>query len=252
MLNKPINDLCLNCQKADCPGICAELRESMGDVERTRRGQTITWHGVTRTIGEWAEVFGMSKLTLQRKLHITSDIEAVMEGICNEKQSGTVKSGLLEKAYIRLSTMHIDYELYWKRLEISEGSAGLVARYGAVQSSPTNRTSNPVERRAMPEITLSDEALERRAWVACVLYCIEHYRMHKHVKNDNSQLKAAILEQRAIFGWTMRRICDEMNKNRMDYEDPMTIARLRRFFQIIVMEVCKEAERRGLFAEVQK
>lgn len=249
----PMNDLCLTCEKPSCPGICDELRQTMGEVESSARGHMVTWHGITRTVGEWAEVFGLTKTALYKRLKDESEIEAIMTALCRQDRGTQLPPSWMEQVYLRLSTMRLDYELYWKHLTISEGSAGLVARYAAVQSAPTNRASNPVERRAMPEITLSDEALTRRAWIACVLFVIERYRMHKSdSRYDSTPLKAKLLEWRALNGWTMKKICDTLNADKLDYEDPITITRLRKYFQSVVTDVAKEANVRGLFRGTQK
>ena len=244
-----LNDLCLHCEKPSCPGICDELRETMGEVTYAKRGATITWHGLTRKISEWAEVFGMTSRALYKRLEGKTDAELILTELCERRAPGSVPPERIEQTYIRLSTMHADYELYWKRLEISEGSAGLVARYGAVQSAPTGKTSDPVARRAMPELTISDEALERRSWIACVLYMIEYYR---HQTEYNSRLKSRLLEMRAIDGLTMRLICKRLNDQRGENEREVSVAYLRRYFERIVNDVALEATRRGLFRATQK
>jgi hypothetical protein len=129
----------------------------------------------------------------------------------------------------------------------------MVARYGAVQSAPTGKTSDPVARRAMPELTLSDEALHRRAWVACVLHILDCYRASESDQPySGDALKARLLERRAIQGDTVRRLCNDFNAEDPYAKRPMPLLKLRKYFEKIVVDVTREAWRRGLIRTTQK
>ena len=245
-----VNELCLNCERAECPGICDKLKEDMGEIDNSKRIQTITWRGMTRPVAEWAEILGIPRATLYRKLNGCTDINAIFENL-HSNDSKTFPNGAIEETYLRLSTMHIDYYLYWEQKLNRDGSAGMVARYGAVRVSPTNATSNPTVMRAMPELMLTEEALNRRAWVACVLFIIERYRTQKQNRIPDNPTRAKILEWRAIDGLTLSRICENLNAEAED-ERQVTVKQLRKYMSSIVNDITKEAMRRGLIDRPQK
>lgn len=245
-----VNELCLNCERAECPGICDRLKEDMGEIDNSKRIQTITWHGVTRPVAEWAEILGIPRTTLYRKLNGRTDIDAIFETL-HSKEKSPFPPGAIEETYLRLSTMHIDYCLYWDQTLIRDGSGGLVARYGAVRVSPTNFTSDPTVMRAMPELMLTEEALNRRAWVACVLFVIEQYRTRTGKKVPDYPTRAKILEWRAIEGLTLKKISEMLNTE-MEDDRQVTVQQLRKYMGNIVDDITKEAMRRGLLDRAQK
>jgi len=245
-----VNELCLNCERAECPGICDRLKEDMGEIDSSKRVQTITWRGVTRPVAEWAEILGIPRATLYRKLNGCTDIDAVFENL-HRGEDGKLPTGAIEETYFRLSTMHIDYYLYWEHKLINDGSVGMVARYGAVRVSPTNATANPTVMKAMPELMMTEEALNRRAWVACVLYIIERYRTQTTRRVPDNPTRAKILEWRAIDGLTLKKICEQLNAEADDSRQ-VTIKQLRSYMNNIVIDITKEAMRRGLINRPQK
>ena len=147
--------------------------------------------------------------------------------------------------------MHIDYYLYWEQKMVNDGSAGMVARYGAVRVSPTNATANPTVMRAMPELMLTEDALNRRAWVACVLFIIERYRTQTARRVPDNPTRARILEWRAIDGMTLKKICEMLNAEAED-DRQVTIKQLRKYMGSIVNDITREAIRRGLIDRPQK
>ena len=250
------NSPCMECEKPTCPGICDKLRAAMGEIDTHRAQHTITWNGVERTVDEWAEILGVSRSTLYRKLDQNVDIESMFNNLASAR-SGKSKlpPGCLEETYIRLSTMHLDYLLFWNRLNNTDSSAGMVVKYGAIKTSPTHHTSSTVEQRAMPELGLSDEALNRREWIACVLDVLARARKRNNqTPFPGDQMRAQMLEWRAIEGLTMKRICERIQEdypvqnNRYTY----TPMRIRRFMEPIVIDVAREALKRKLIRGTQK
>ena len=248
------NDPCLECERPDCPGICDKLRNSMDVVDTSRAVHTITWHGVTRPVSEWAEILGVSRQTLYRRLNEADDAEETLNRTLRMNSDGQVlPHGCIEETYIRLSTMHLDYLIYWNRLTANDSSAGLVARYGAVQVAPTNATSNPTESRALPEASLSDEALYRRGWIATVLCVIERYHVRDRLKPyPSDRLKAQLLEWRAINGLTLKKMSDKLNEMYPDTLRNFHPAQLRKLMEPVVSDVAREALKRGLVRSAQK
>lgn len=249
-----INDICLKCEQAECPGICDKVKDDMGEVNYSTSTHTITWHGVTRTVNEWAEILGLTRQALYKRLEAAeSEEEALSTALTGKEPKANISRAVIEETFVRLSTMHLDYMLYWNRMTPNDSSAGMVARYGAVRASPTNATSNPVERRALPELNMSDEALYRRAWVACVMYIIEKYRARNATKPfPGDKMRATILEWRAIDGLTIKKMCDKLDEMEICdryYTSPM---RVRRFMDYIVHDVAEEALKRGLIRGTQK
>lgn len=247
------NDPCLHCNLPECPGICDKVRGSMSEVDTTKAVHTITWCGMKRSVSEWAEILGVSRSQLYKRLETAeSDVSVLREFIVVSTDDPEIPASTIEEVYIRLTTLHTDYRLYWNRLHGSDSSAGLVARYGAVRASPTNATSNPVEQRAMPELNMTDEALNRRAWVACVLDVITYYQKRNRSKpRPGDRIRARLLELRAIEGLTIKKICARMNETdpyRCVEYNPMHI---RRYMEAIVRDIAREAIRRGLI-EPQK
>lgn len=251
---KANNELCLTCKKPDCSGICSQLRDEMSDVDTSKPIHEITWHGVTRSIGEWAEILGVNRTTLYRQINdFDNPDEALAHALSKGKAKSDLVAGSIEETYVRLSTMHLDYILYWNRLSGHDSSAGMVARYGAVRASPTNATSNPVERQALPELILSDDALYRRGWVACVLYMIEHYRQRNHdTPHPGDRMRAKLLEMRAIDGLTLRKMSDRLNEEMPYLTSTISPMRLRQYMEPIVHDVAEEALKRGLIRGTQK
>ena len=243
------NEPCLNCKRLECPGVCDRLKEGMKLEENLKGSQTITWQGITRPIGEWAEILGVSRQTLYRRLEAATDEgDVISRIIIGKKDCDGLNKSCIEEAYIRISTMHLDYLLYWNRLGIDDSSRGMVARYGEIRTAPTNAVSKPTEMNALPEVCMSEEALYRRGWVACVLYIIEQYRIKK---DRTSQLKAKYLKWRAIDGYTVRRISEEGNKEL--YESArVTPMQIRKYMDAIVQDVAREARSRNLVRSIQK
>lgn len=244
------NELCLNCKKAECFGVCDALRDDMGEAHGRRYARTITWHGVTRTINEWAEVLGISRQALYRKLGESDDIGMMLSLISSTKTKGRLPHGATEETIIRLSTMPLDYDIYWRHIQRTDGSIGMVSRYGTITSAPTNAVSKPTESRAMPEISMTDDELTRRGWIACVLYIIDSYR-HGGKKNDRVSMMGDILEWRALDGMTLKKICDRINET-FQPRKPLTINTAKRIMNTIIEDVAAEAVRRKLIVEPQK
>lgn len=244
-----INQMCLNCKKPSCPGICDDVRVAMGEITRERNAWSLTWGGVTRTISEWAEILGVSKTKLYDRMKTADDVEAILtELTINDKSD--LPRGALEETCLRISTMHMDYKLYWEQMLRRDGSAGMVARYGAVRASPTHATSNPTVSRALPELSMTDEALYKRAWIACVLMTIEVYRANKNI--SNGEIKARILEWRAIEGLTLKKIAERLNEGNEDWKKQITVKSIRNYMERIMREVAREALKRGLIRVAQK
>lgn len=244
------NDLCLNCKKAECIGICDALRDDMGEAHGRRYARTITWHGVTRTINEWAEVLGISRQALYRKLGESDDIGLILSLVNGTRNKNKLPYGATEETIIRLSTMPLDYDIYWRHIKRTDSSIGMVTQYGKITSAPTNAVSKPTETRAIPEASLSDDELTRRGWIACVLYIIDSYR-HGRKKNDRALLMGDILEWRALDGMTLKKICDRINET-ITLKRPMTISLAKRIMNTIIEDVAAEAVRRKLIVEPQK
>ena len=241
---KANNELCLNCKQPHCDGICDALIDDMGSVKRSRLSKTVTWRGITRSITEWAEILGISRQTLYRRLNDCDDIEETMAEITNSKAHISLPHGAIEQTLIQLSTMPLDYALYWKLMKTTDGSQGMIAKYGKIQTAPTNRVSNPTEGRAMPELSMSDEALNKRAWIACVIYTIEDYRnasTHKH----ECMIRADMLQWRAIDGMSLKKICETLNEIEQRRR-PFTILGIKRMMEKVIETVAENAVKRGL------
>ena len=239
-----INELCLKCETPSCPGICDEMRKTMGEIDESKRIHTLTWGGMTHTVRTWAEILGIPRRTLYNWLGKTTDMNEIMQALLKTRHS-KLPSSYIETTYSILSIMHLDYKIYWERYEKMDGSAGFVSRYGHIKSAPTNAVSNPTMNRALPEVMLSDEALRKRAWIACVIYIIERYRAQQ---KEKERLKANVLEWRAIDGYTMRKIVEMLNSEKDEWQREFTMNQIRKMMENIVIEVTDEAYERGLFS----
>lgn len=247
------NDPCLTCERPECTGICDKIRDTMGEIDTSKAIHTITWHGVTRSVNEWAEILGIGRSTLYRQIDDTS-IDEYMQSLVSRKTSKTdLPKGSIEETYIRLSTLHLDYLLFWNRMSSVDSSSGLIARYGVIQLAPTNAVSNPTESKALPETSMSDEALYRRGWVACVLYMIEQYHVrNKQTGMPNDRLRAKLLQWRAIDGYTMRKIAEKLTNEQHPSDRPITPMRVRKYMNPVIEDVTREALRRKLIRGTQK
>lgn len=237
------NELCLHCTKPECSGICSAMLEDMGDVKGKRYIKTLTWHGITRSISEWAEIIGISRQALYKQLTGDVGIDEILERISEKQSRDDLPRGAVEQTIIHLSTMPLDYSIYWRQLQKSDGSTGMVARYGTIQSAPTNSVSKPTEARAMPELSLTDEELTKRGWIACVLYTIEQYR-HDDRKSASS-LKGDILEWRALDGLSIRKISERLNEHESQRKQ-LGMIKMKRIMDGIIEDVAREAVRRKL------
>lgn len=242
-----INAVCLNCIQTDCPGECAELRKSIGQ-EETSQKKTIEWHGHKKSVSEWAEIFGIPRSTIYRRMRLGLSPDEILEVEKEAKQVQHTES-LVEEVYLRLSRMHHDYVLYWDKPNQVSDSAGMVTNYNKVQISPTNKVGSIVEQKAIPELMLSEDATERRAWIACVLYLINVYRTRPSDKHHRNLFKARLLEWRAIDGYTMPKIVEMFNE---DAYRKISIIAVRTAMTTIVNDLIDEAVRRGLLVEPQK
>lgn len=241
--DQSINELCLQCEKPSCDGICDEMRKTMGEIDESKRIQTLTWGGITHTVRTWAEILGIPRRTLYNYLGKTTDMNEIMQALLKTRNT-RLPSRYIEKTYSIISIMHLDYKIYWERYEKLDGSAGFIASYGTIRSAPTNAVSNPTLNRALPEVMLSDEALYKRAWIACVIFMIEKYRQqHK----DKERIKSRILEWRAIYGYTLPKIAELLNEDLESWERRFTVNGVRKILENIIIELSDEANERGLF-----
>ena len=156
--------------------------------------------------------------------------------------------GHIEEVYQRISTMHHDYEIYWKNQMKIEGSQGMIAHYGEEQTGNTNRVSNPTENKAMPELNMSDTQIYRRSWVACILFLIDRYDSIRGKDRAVLELKSRVLNMRAIEGKTLDKICEQLNEG-IEWAKQININRVRNLMRDIVTDIASEAERRGLFRD---
>lgn len=233
-----VNAACLNCTRPDCPGFCEELRASLAPDEKNV--QTLQWRGYIRTISEWAEILGVSRATLYRRINKGMSVDEILEP--TNSDNSTIPGDLIEEIYIRLSHMHADYLVFWDRPGGISDSAGMVTNYNKVQVSPTNKVGSIVEQRAIPEIMMSEDANTRKAWIACVLDVIKMYRKGQY-NHRGYRMKANILEWRAIDGLTVSRIADRINE---EIYRPITINKVRNQMAAIVNDIAREAMLRGL------
>jgi len=243
---KPINDMCLNCTRPSCNGICDDLRASMGAVRDEGKHKTMTWNGCTHTVSEWADILGVSRQYLYEKLNEKVDPKDIFRSAFIGRERMTYSSRYAEEVYNRLSTMHLDYSLFWATPMERNASLGMVTHYGKIQSAPTNKVTNIVESLAIPEAMLSDDVVERRSWIAMILFLIQYYNSFKGKAKRNGDMKAFILEQRALQGLTLKRIAEEYNK-KMVYS--FTLVIYRRLMNEIVDDIIQEGLRRGLLLE---
>jgi hypothetical protein len=222
----------------------------MGEIRLSRPPQTLTWHGVTHTVSEWAEIFGIPRATLYRRLNGIENADVLDEmldaTIAQKKNTRHFPPGVIQETYVRLSKMHFDYMVFYNQLAAMDGSAGFVARYGSIRSAPTNAISKPTEQRAMPELALSEDALYRRSWVSLVLYMIELYKAMDSEGSVAGQIKAQVLQWKALDGYTHEKIAALMNVEMFD-KNEITVSRVRKYMQRIVEDVALEAMKRGLF-----
>ena len=241
------NSLCLNCVREDCPGICDELKENIGVINNKRK--RLEWNGVTHTVPEWSEILGISKTVIYDRINKGLSVDEILR-VGSRDVKSSYSRNRIELVYTRISTMHIDYLLYWDNGRRISDSAGMTTNYNKIVSSPTNKINSIVEARAMPDIMESDFAQERKAWIACILFMIYKYRSETSTtRYPTNPIKANILEWRAIDGWTMKKIGEYINEH---YYKPVTIMALRKYMQLIVDDIIPEADRRGLFVEPQK
>lgn len=251
MLNEQaINEVCLNCTKADCAGICDELRATMGKTNDEGRRITLTWRGVTRPVAQWAEILGVTRQTLYNRIRKGQSADDIFESAITvdlAREPTTYEH--IEEVYLRLTRMHIDYELCWETPTEKKASLGMVTNYGKVQSGVTNNISKPVEILAIPEAMMSDDLIERRAWIAMVLYMIERYNTRKGRYANTGESLAYILEMRALKGFTLRKILQLHNEK---YATTFTMVAMRKRMDTIVVDLVQEANKRGLFRIAQK
>ena len=208
----------------------------------------MTWQGQTRTIAEWSDILGVSRQYLYSKLNNTESPDEIFTKAFNKHHSER-NTLFVEEVYNRLSTMHIDYELLWATPMEKHSSLGMVTNYGKIQTAPTNRVSNVVESLAIPEAMLSDDVAERRAWIGLVLYLIQYYQNHKGRNHNNGDMKAFILEARALKGKTLKAIMEEYNHMTFHH---CSLVTYRNMLGLIVNDIIDEAQHRGLLVEPQK
>lgn len=240
------NSACLNCTRHDCPGMCRELKESLGIVKS--KSVTLEYNGVRRSVAEWSEIMGIPRTTIYDRMNRGLSPDQVLtpyEGVYHSTQPRTY----VEAVYTHISSMHLDYKLFWDRENRLPDSAGMTTNYHKIMVSPTNKITRLVEQQAMPGIMESDYSEEKKAWIAFILDMIKKYRDagtgDRHFPNS---LKANILEWRAIDGWTMPKISEHISS--FSYR-PVTIHSVRSYLSRIVDELIPEALARGLL-ESQK
>lgn len=239
-----INELCLTCEREDCNGICDELRETMGTVRENRTVQTLTWRGVTRTISEWAEIFGISRQAMYKRIKAYGNghtaIDMSIKGTTLEK---SLPKGAIEETYMRISNMHEDYLTVWCKLEKADTSAGMVVKYDAIRTSTTNKVSDPTLERALPELQMTDSDIEKRNWLACAFYIMNYYKIRYPKDHTNER----ILGYRIIEGYSMVRIAKIIDEE--DTKHKANLDRVRRRMNIIVRDIATEAFKRGLLRD---
>lgn len=241
--DKPaINDLCLHCTRETCNGICDALRAANGPLRISKRGKRITWNGCTRSVHEWAEIMNVSPNTLYRRLRDGMPLEDVMTRAV-VRRLDRCPPEWREKTCAMLARMHIDYLLYWDRPTGLQDSAGMVTRYEPSESAPTNRTVSLTEMRALPETMLSDDILEKRAWIRCAMELAGKYRVR------GPEIRYEILQLRAFEGCTLRRIVDRLNDERLR---AVGITKTRHELNNVIDDLTSLADERGLFRVAQK
>ena len=242
-----VNEVCLNCTLYECPGICDRLRDAMGKASG-EIATSITLNGVTRSVRQWSEILGLTRQTIYNRMKKGLPPEEVLSsdaGTRNEKYP----QEFVEEVYMRLSRMHLDYKLFWDNPRIVDDSAGMVTNYNKIMSSPTNRISSVVETRAMPELALSDYAIERREWIGVVLFLIDDLRMRDYGRTSKWMTLSLVLEWRAIDGMTVRKIVDKLQELHANYGKPITIHYVRECISEIVDEIIPIAQKRGLLID---
>jgi hypothetical protein len=84
-------DICLNCKQKKCSGNCKQIREA---TSRENKGRKLTVKGETHTLGEWAEITGISYRTLKRRINEGKAGTEIIKPTRESKRS--VKNGKLQ------------------------------------------------------------------------------------------------------------------------------------------------------------
>lgn len=238
-----INDLCLHCTREDCDGICDELRAANGPINLSKRAMTITWKGYTRTVPEWAEILNIAPQTLYYRIRKGLEIDDIMSNKVVVVNLVDKPAEWYEIVHNRLTQMHLDYILYWDRPKGIQDSTGMVTHYNPIQSAPTNKINSLTEMRAIPEAMMSDDALERCAWIQVAMDLLNRYR------RKGAKLRYDILQLRAFQGFTLRRIVEHLNDERIR---PITVYKARKELNTIVEDMMSLAYEKGLLRVTQK
>lgn len=240
----PMVEICLNCQKPQCNGICNEVMQLASSESKNVSSLTLTYQGKTLTIRQWADLLGLHRSTIYRRIERGLAVDEVFH-----RNTGTkAKPSQINKTYYILSCMAVNYAWYSNHPSIMGDSHGLIALYGKIKTSPTNKVSDPTMHQALTELQLTEDELETILWIRCVQTVIENYLNSDNVGKKRQpirRMKAEILRRRAFDGWTLKRVADYFTNDGVKVDT----VQIKRYYDRCVEDVANLAVANGLVSD---
>lgn len=239
----PLVEMCLNCKEPECDGICVAAMETAGKAHRSVDSITLTYMGKTLTIKQWADMLGLERSTLYRRVERGLSIDDIFKRQPSEKASDIQ----INRTYYALSNMPLNYTWYTNHPIFLGSSQGYVAMYGHLKTAPTNRINDPTMREALKELNLTDGELEAILWIRCVQSVIERYlnEHHSRYKQPILRMRAEILRRRAFDGWTIKRLVDYFCND----GTPTSAIAIKNQYKVAVTDVANLAVTNGLVSD---
>ena len=240
----PMVEICLNCEKPKCTGVCDEALQKAANASRSVSALTLTYQDKTLTIRQWADLLGLQRSTIYRRMERGLTVEQIF----HRKATTKAKPSQINRTYFMLSCMAVNYSWYTNHPAIMGDSHGLVALYGKIKTAPTNKISDPTMHQALTELHLTEDELEAVLWIRCVQSVIEMYLNPNNATRHTQpirRMRAEILRRRAFDGWTLKRIADYFTND----GTPMQLLDVKKHYDRCVEDVSNLAVSNGLVSD---